>query len=151
MKAYFLEITLRGFFNRFLFKSVGKNFRMGKGCLIFGAKNITIGDNITIREYGYMEGYAGIVIGNNVNIAPHASFLSIDHNYSQKDTLISQQGYKTGLIEIGDNVLIGTNAVIMKGVKIGKNSVVGAGAIVTKSFEDNSLIAGVPARLLKVI
>jgi maltose O-acetyltransferase len=50
---------------------------------------------------------------------------------------------------IGNNVWIGTRAIIMPGVKIGNNSIIGAGAVVTKSFGPNSVIGGIPAKLIK--
>jgi acetyltransferase-like isoleucine patch superfamily enzyme len=52
---------------------------------------------------------------------------------------------------IGDDVWIGANAVILPGVTIGKHCVVAAGAVVTKDVPDNSLVAGVPAKLIKQI
>ncbi len=55
---------------------------------------------------------------------------------------------KFGTIEIGDNVNIGWNTIIMPNVKIGSNVVVGAGAIVTKDIPSNSIAAGIPARVI---
>ena len=52
---------------------------------------------------------------------------------------------------IGDNVFIGQNVTILKGVKIGDNVVIGNGAVVTKSFPDNVIIAGNPAKIIKKI
>ena len=56
-----------------------------------------------------------------------------------------------GKIEIGNNVHIGTNATIMSGVKIGDNCIVGCNAVVTKNIPDNSVVVGVPARVIKSI
>ena len=56
-----------------------------------------------------------------------------------------------GPITIGNNVHIGTNAIIMPGVTIGNNCIIGCGAIVTKSIPDNSIAAGVPARIIETI
>jgi len=56
---------------------------------------------------------------------------------------------KTAPVKIGDNVWIGMNAVILKGVTIGENSVVAAGAVVTKSVEPNAIVAGNPAQVVK--
>jgi acetyltransferase-like isoleucine patch superfamily enzyme len=54
-------------------------------------------------------------------------------------------------IVIEDNVFIGTNVVILKGVRVGKNSVIGAGSVVTKDVPANAIVAGNPARLLRVL
>lgn len=54
-----------------------------------------------------------------------------------------------GPITIGDNVFLGNNSIVLPGVSIGNNCVVGAGAIVTKDIPDNSVVAGVPARIIK--
>ena len=56
-----------------------------------------------------------------------------------------------GPIRIGNNVFIGNNAIILPGVNIGNNCVIGAGAIVSKDIPDNSVVAGVPARLIESI
>lgn len=56
-----------------------------------------------------------------------------------------------GKIIIGNNVHIGTNAVIMPGVKIGNNCIIGVSAVVTKDIPDNSVVAGIPARVIKTI
>ena len=53
-------------------------------------------------------------------------------------------------VTVGDNVMIGANAVIIEGVKVGNNAVVAAGAIVTQDVPDNAVVAGVPARVIKM-
>ena len=54
-------------------------------------------------------------------------------------------------VEIGDNVLIGANSVILEGIKIGNNSIVGAGSIVTKNVPDNVVVYGNPARIKRMV
>ena len=61
---------------------------------------------------------------------------------------ISQQVLNITII-IKRNVWIGANVIILPGVKIGSNSIIGAGSVVTKSFEDNSIVCGNPARFIK--
>ena len=65
--------------------------------------------------------------------------------------LIDKHADKIGRIRIGNNVNIGWNAIIMPGVTIGNNCVVGAGAVVNKDVPDNSVVAGVPARIIETI
>ncbi|MFT3918858.1 acyltransferase [Cloacibacterium sp.] len=84
-----------------------------------------------------------IEIGNNVVFAPQVYLLA--HDTSTKKST----GYvRVGKLEIGDNCFIGARAFIMPGVKLGKNCIVGAASVVTKSFPDNSVIAGNPAKFI---
>ena len=89
-----------------------------------------------------------ITIGNNVHITAEVRFITHDGS-----VLPFRKDYPTleitKPIVIGNNVFIGTRAIIMPGVVIGDNSIIAAGSIVTKSFPANSLIAGVPGKVIK--
>ena len=96
-----------------------------------------------------MNGYGGIVIGENTRIGHGCSFLSEDHIYKNKRKLIYLQGKTGKKIVIGKNCLIGAKVNFLKGVNIGDNCIIGSGAVVTKNFLKNTIIAGVPAKALK--
>ncbi len=82
-----------------------------------------------------------ITIGDNVTIAPHTQILA--HDASTCKFL----GYaKIGRVNIGNNVFIGANAVVLPGVTIGDNVIIGAGSVVTHSVESNSVYTGNPAK-----
>jgi acetyltransferase-like isoleucine patch superfamily enzyme len=88
----------------------------------------------------------GLKIGHKVAIAWDCEFLDEDFHE------LSWEGKRDRdkVIEIGDHVWIGSNVRVLKGVKIGKNNVVAAGSVVTKSFtEENVLIAGNPAKIIR--
>jgi acetyltransferase-like isoleucine patch superfamily enzyme len=89
----------------------------------------------------YIQGYNGIYIGDNTIFGPSVKIISSNHD--PKDL---SRNIKTSPIIIGKNCWIGTNAVILPGVKLGDNVIVGAGSVVTKSFPANSTIVGVPAK-----
>ena len=92
----------------------------------------------------YIQAVNGIIIGKNVRIGPGVKLVSANHNlnnFSLHD--------QAGPIIIGDNCWLSANSVILPGVKLGDHVVVAAGAVVTKSFPENCLIGGVPARMLK--
>lgn len=84
-------------------------------------------------------------IGGNTKIFDH-DFHPID---PQERLEHPNSGMKCKPVEIGENVFIGCNCIILKGTKLGNNCVVGAGAVVAGEFEDNSVIAGNPARVIK--
>lgn len=85
-----------------------------------------------------------IKIGNNVAISHDVTIMDSDAHQVKYD------GYKiTNPIEIGNNVWIGSKALILKGVKIGDGAIIAAGSVVTKDVPANSMVAGVPAKVIK--
>jgi len=90
-----------------------------------------------------------VEIGNNVLISFGVSLLTHDAGTHAIPKLKEYEKIiKFGKIEIGDNCFIGCRSVIMPNVKIGSNCIVGAGSVVTKSFPDNCVIAGSPAKII---
>lgn len=92
-----------------------------------------------------------ITIGNHVRITNGVRFVTHDGGVWVLRNLGLENADIFGKIEIGDNVHIGWNAIIMPNVSIGNNCVIGAGAVVTKSIPDNSVAVGVPARVIESI
>lgn len=84
-------------------------------------------------------------IGGNVKILDH-DFHPIEANERLKHP---NSGMKSKPIDIGENVFIGCNCIILKGAKIGNNCVIGAGSVVTGEFKENCVIAGNPARIIR--
>ena len=92
-----------------------------------------------------------IRIGNRVNIGGNARIF--DHDFhalsaGERQCERDASGGRTAPVFIGDDVFIGAHAIILKGVRLGNRVVVGAGAVVTRSFDDDAVIGGNPARLL---
>ena len=76
---------------------------------------------------------------------------ALNHNFEDAEKRIDVQGVSTTPVSIEDDVWIGANAVILSGVHIGNHCVVAAGAVVTKDVPPHSLVAGVPAKIIKQI
>ena len=92
-----------------------------------------------------------VTIGNHVNLAQGITVTALNHNFEDSEKRIDEQGVSTTPVTISDDVWIGANAVILPGVHIGQHCVVAAGAVVTKDVPDHSLVAGVPAKIIKQI
>lgn len=103
------------------------------------------GDNLLMEQRFVCE----IHIGDNAMIGPNCQFLTPLHPLDAKERI---SGLEYGApITIGDNVWLGGGVTILPGVTLGDNVVVGAGAVVTKSFGDNVVIAGNPAKIIKIL
>lgn len=114
-------------------------------------KRIKIGYNLFLNRGVNIVARADIEIGDNVIIGPHTVINSGSHNYAGRDKLIRDQGHKKLPIVIQNNVFIGGNVFVLPGVTIGEGAVVGAGSVVTKSVEPYTVVAGVPAKVIKRI
>ena len=86
---------------------------------------------------------------NNVIVASNVTFITHDIAHNMLNNLGDHNfGYNTGCIEVMNNVFIGSNSIILPNVRIGSNVIIGAGSIITKDVPDNSVIAGVPAKII---
>ncbi|MDB4921115.1 DapH/DapD/GlmU-related protein [Mucilaginibacter sp.] len=119
------------------------------GVIAYRGKGITIGDRTGISARAYLAGQGGISIGNDVIMGPNVQIFSENHAFSDLDLTIKEQGVTKQAVAIGNNCWLGGGTTVLAGVTIGDGCVVAAGSVVTKSFPPNSVIAGVPAKLVK--
>lgn len=111
-------------------------------------KGLRVGDNSNIGAMCYIGASGGIEIGRNVLMGPSVILLSEEHNIDGA-VEIKKQGIRHAPTKIGDGAWIGARAVILGGVRVGAGAVVAAGAVVTKDVADNTVVAGVPARVVR--
>lgn len=129
---------------------IGHRSRLKHGAIVHAMGDIVeIGQRVSIGEYCYLAGHGGLAIGDFTIIAPHCTISAAQHIFTEKDTPIRFQGESAKGIQIGKNVWIGANCVILDGVNIGEGSVVGAGAVVSRNVPPMSVVCGVPARVVR--
>lgn len=117
-----------------------------------GSDGVSIGNNCALGVGSYIFAIKGKVsIGDDVMIADNVRFYPWDHKFSKGSKPFSEMDGEVREITIGNNCWLGTGCIILAGVKIGNNCVIAAGSVVTKSFLDDSLIAGVPAKIIRQI
>ena len=136
---------IREFLVRNCIDKCGRNVKIENHVLI--SPFIEIGDNVQINEYSRIT--VNVKIGSDVMIAPNVQFISSDHRFDRLDVPMSEQGGYDGEIHIGDDVWIGTNAIVLVDVKVGDHAIVGAGSIVTKDVPEYAVVAGNPAKVIK--
>jgi acetyltransferase-like isoleucine patch superfamily enzyme len=130
---------------------LSRKFKCGKNCIIAAdslvrADQITMGDHCSINPFAVLAGK--IDMGNMVRIASHVSIFGFNHGLEVEKPFCRQPCTSVG-VEIGDDVWIGANVVIVDGVKIGSHSLIAAGAVVTKDVPDYSIVGGNPAKLIR--
>ena len=131
-----------------------RQFRLGRysviesgACINNAVGDVIIGDHTRVGLHNTVIG--PVTIGSHVNLAQGITVTALNHNFSETGRRIDEQGISIKHVIIEDDVWIGANAVILPGVRIGTHSVVAAGAIVTKDVPSHSLVAGVPAKVIK--
>lgn len=119
---------------------IGKRFKMRDGAKIRVRKNAycKIGNNVSVSTNNIITCREKVIIGDNVQFSPNVMVYDHDHDFRVQGGIKMGQ-YKTAPIEIGNNVWIGANAVILRGTKIGNNAVIAAGAVVKGIVPANSV------------
>ncbi|BCS80373.1 CatB-related O-acetyltransferase [Anaerocellum diazotrophicum] len=140
--------------------------KLSKNTMVY--KDVHIGKDVIIGDYTYVNCGSVIesgIIGKYCSIGPSVKIEISEHPYHLVSThpflyerklkfisdseIISKLEINKEVPIIGNDVWIGANAIILRGVKIGDGAVIGAGAVVTKDVEPYSIVGGVPARLIK--
>jgi len=116
---------------------------------------IIIGNNVSIQKDCHIGSINKIVIGNNVLLASKVYISDHSHGEISHEALslppAKRRLFSKGPVIIEDSVWLGEGVVVLPNVTIGENSIVGANSVVTKSFPKNSVIAGNPAKLIRIL
>lgn len=135
---------------------IGDNFSLGEFSIIecTGTLNdigngIKIGNNVGINRDCYIAVRGKIKIGDNVIFGPGVKIFSENHNFSDLNIPIKNQGVTHLDVELENDIWLGANCVILPGVKIESGAIIAAGAIVSNDVKSNTIVGGVPAKILK--
>jgi acetyltransferase-like isoleucine patch superfamily enzyme len=134
---------------------LGRGNALTEGCWLwpidadYDGIRIRVGDGNYFNRDCMVDACGYIQIGDRNMFGPSVYITDSNHTMAEGRSVI-EGGMDTGQVVIGNECWVGAKAVILKDVVLGNRCVVGAGAVVTKSFPSGSVIAGVPARLIKV-
>jgi acetyltransferase-like isoleucine patch superfamily enzyme len=130
---------------------IKQNCRIRDGFHIYIGNNgfLSVGENCFFNSNCSINCLSKIEIGNDNQFGENVLLYDHNHQFSENNRLISEQGYNLGNIRIGNNCWIGSNVVILKDVIIGDNVVIGAGCIIHKSIPSNSLVVNNQNLLMK--
>ena len=138
---------LRELFSELIGQKVDENFGLFPPFYADYGQNITVGKNVFINSGCCFQDQGGIEIGDDVLIGQQVVIATLNH-----DLIPEKRGSMLPApVKIGNGVWIGAHATILSGVTIGNGAVVAAGAVVTKDVPANTVVGGVPAKILKAI
>lgn len=146
-----LAILYRYLYVKRFSKNSGENIFIGSRVILKNLPNMTFGNNISIHSGSYIDAAGEIQIDSNVSIASQVCIYSFNHTWNDTSLPIKYNPTKLDKIFIKEDVWIGTKAVILAGVNIESRTVIAAGSVVNKNITNNTLVAGVPAKIIKKI
>ena len=136
---------LASLFSELIGKPVGEGFGLFPPFYTDFGKNINIGRNVFINAGCKFQDQGGITIDEGALIGHGVVLATLDHDFAPE----KRQQLHPAPIHIGKRVWIGANAVVTKGVTIGDNAVVAAGAVVTQDVPADTIVGGVPAKVIR--
>ncbi len=144
-KGLQIQIGKRGRlrFGRFVWIGDGTKIRCHEGEVIIGDKTV-LGQECTISAYQHVR------IGEQCVIADRAMFIDFDHGMVDVERTIREQGIYKRDVNVGSNVWIGYGACILRGVQVGDNAVIGTNAVVTADVPANAVVGGIPAKVIRM-
>lgn len=154
------------------FAAIGEDVIIEQGVLVFHPENIRLGSNVYVGHQAILKGYyknemtigdgtwigqqcffhsaGGITIGKQVGIGPGVKILTSTHAETAPPTPVMDGALEFAPVTIGDGCDIGVGAILLPGVTLGEGVQVGAGAVVTQDAPAGSIIAGVPAKVVRM-
>ncbi|MCP4292790.1 MAG: acyltransferase [bacterium] len=131
------------------FAEAGRNISIHEGVRFRNIHRLRVGDNCEIGVDNFLQAGGGITLGERVMLGPGVKIWSVNHNFTDLDIPINQQGYTEEGVFIGDGCWLGANVFVFPGVNLPEGCVVSAGSVVAKKrYPPFSILAGYPARVI---
>ena len=142
---YHSEDELVGLFSKLTGRKVDPSFRVFPPFYTDCGKNIIIGKNVFINSCCRFQDQGGIVLGDGCFIGHNVTIATLNHDLAPE----KRANMIPGAIRLGRNVWVGSHATLLAGVSVGDNAVIAAGAVVTKDVPPDTVVGGVPARVIR--
>ncbi len=136
---------VRRLMTKLIGKPVDESFRMFLPFYTDCGKNLGIGKNVFINSGCRFQDQGGIILDDGAIIGHNVVLATLNHDPSPEKRSTTHPSP----IRIGKNVWIGSNATVLSGVTIGAGAIIAAGAVVTKDVPENTVVGGVPAKIIK--
>lgn len=143
--GYHSPEEIREIFEKIIGKPVDETFGLFPPFYTDCGKNITVGKNVFINMGCKFQDQGGIFIDDGALIGHNVVLATLNHDISP----VTRHSMTPKPIHIGKNVWIGANSVILPGVTVGDGAIVAAGAVVTRDVPENTVVGGVPAKVIK--
>jgi acetyltransferase-like isoleucine patch superfamily enzyme len=161
-----------GRFDPSQFRAIGPDCVFETGVLVFHPENITLGANVYVGHYAILKGYyknelsigdgtwigqqcffhgaGGLTIGRNVGIGPGVKIITSVHEEAGRGIPVLHAPVTFAPVVIEDDVDLGVNSIVLPGVTVGRGAIVGAGAVVNRDVPPYAIVAGVPAKVIRM-
>lgn len=149
LPRYRLLNNLKSLFLRCLKAKVGQRVVYYPGVWITPARNLTIGNDVDLALDVLITTSGGVFIGDRTLVGYRTQIISGNHIIPDYKARIFNSGHEYKSVHISEDVWIGANCIIMPGVTIGVGAVIAGGSVVTKDVPNYSIVAGVPAKIIK--
>lgn len=133
---------------RLLFKELKSFPLIYPNVILTHTYGLKVGKSFSINSGALIDARGDVTIGDFVMVGPYSVIISSEHDFKQIDNPMSSRNHILKPVVIGNDVWIGTHAVIKAGVKIGKGAVISAGAVVTRDVGAYQIVGGVPAKVI---
>lgn len=145
--AYHEPQEIRALFSALTGTTIDDSFNLFPPFYSDFGKNIRVGKNVFINAGCHFQDQGGIRIGDGALIGHNVVLATLNHDIDPEN----RGTMHPASIVIGKNVWVGSNATILPGINIGDGAIIAAGAVVTKDVDENTIVGGIPAKLIRQI